>query len=50
VVGLTSELQPGRISPKIREATSVLELPAGTIARTGLLAGAQLEIAGAPAA
>jgi uncharacterized membrane protein (UPF0127 family) len=47
VVGLASDLQPGRISPKVREATSVLELPAGTIARVGLVAGAQLEIADA---
>jgi uncharacterized membrane protein (UPF0127 family) len=45
VVGLTPDLQPGRISPKVREATSVLELPAGTITRAGLVTGAQLEIA-----
>ena len=50
VVGLTSDLQPGRISPKVREATSVLELPVGTIARTGLVSGAQLEIADAETA
>jgi hypothetical protein len=50
VVGLTPDLQPGRISPKVREATSVLELPAGTIAGTGLVAGAQLEIVDAAAA
>src|SRR5262245_22465975 len=45
VVGLTSELQPGRVSPKVATATSVLELPVGTIARTGLQLGTQLEIA-----
>ena len=50
VVGLTSDLAPGRISPKVREATSVLELPAGTIARAGLVTGAQLEIAAGPPA
>jgi uncharacterized membrane protein (UPF0127 family) len=49
VVGLAPDLEPGRISPKVREATSVLELPAGTIAAAGLLAGAQLEIADAGA-
>src|SRR5215475_11848610 len=31
VVGLTSDLQPGRVSPKVSAATSVLELPTGTI-------------------
>jgi len=46
VVGLTSDLQPGRISPKIPGASSVLELPVGTIARTGLALGAQLAIDG----
>jgi hypothetical protein len=44
VVGLTTALAPGRISPKVPEATSVLELPAGTIERIGLVPGAQLEI------
>ena len=47
VVGLTSDLQPGRVSPKFAGATSVLELPAGTIARTGLAVGTQLAIDGA---
>ena len=46
VVGLTSDLQPGRVSPKFPGASSVLELPAGTIARTGLAVGAQLTIDG----
>jgi len=44
VVALVSRLAPGRISPKIRDATSVLELPAGTIERTGLALGTRLEI------
>lgn len=44
VVGLVSELRPGRVSPKFRDATSVLELPAGTIACTDLAIGAQLAI------
>src|SRR5512145_1637770 len=33
VVHLVSDLAPGRISPKVGSAASVLELPAGTIAR-----------------
>ena len=45
VVALVTELAPGRISPKVHAATSVIELPAGTIARTGLTVGAHLEIA-----
>jgi uncharacterized membrane protein (UPF0127 family) len=53
VVALVSRLAPGRISPKVRDATSVLELPAGTIEHAGLDLGARLEIldsaAGAPA-
>ena len=47
VVGLTSDLQPGRVSPKFAGTTSVLELPAGTIVRTGLAVGTQLAIDGA---
>jgi uncharacterized membrane protein (UPF0127 family) len=46
VVGLASDLQPGRVSPKFAGATSVLELPAGTIARTGVAVGTQLTIDG----
>jgi uncharacterized membrane protein (UPF0127 family) len=45
VVALVSRLAPGRISPKIPHATSVLELPAGTIEHAGLALGASLEIA-----
>jgi uncharacterized protein len=47
VVAVVSRLAPGRISPKVRDATSVLELPAGTIERAGLVIGARLEIADA---
>ena len=36
IVGLAAELQPWHVSPLVKAATSVLELPAGTIARTGL--------------
>ena len=48
VVHVVSDLAPGRISPKVNGATSVLELPAGTIARLGLTAGARLEIESIP--
>ena len=44
VVGLTEELRPWKISPLVKAATSVLELPAGTIARTGLQTGQLLTI------
>jgi hypothetical protein len=44
VVGLTADLRPWRISPLVKAATSVLELPAGTIARTGLALGSQLTL------
>ncbi len=37
-------LAPGKISPKVRGACSVLELPEGTLARTGVSVGAQVEI------
>jgi hypothetical protein len=47
VVALVERLEPGRISPKVRGATSVLELPAGTIAATGLTTGVHLDIAAA---
>jgi protein-S-isoprenylcysteine O-methyltransferase Ste14/uncharacterized membrane protein (UPF0127 family) len=45
VVHTVAALAPGRISPKVAAATSVLELPAGTIARTGLTTGATLALA-----
>ncbi len=44
IVGLAAELQPWRISPLVKAATSVLELPAGTIARTGLRADQALTL------
>lgn len=44
VVGLVERLQPGRISPKFARAASVLELPAGTIARSGVTPGATVHI------
>ena len=44
VVALAPQLRPWRISPLVKPATSVIELPAGSIARTGLAIGARLEI------
>jgi hypothetical protein len=44
VVALTPHLRPWRISPLVRQATSVIELPAGTVSRTGLAVGARLAI------
>ncbi len=37
-------LAPGRISPRVAEASSVLELPAGTLARAGLGEGSRIAI------
>ncbi len=48
VVGTASGLQPGRISPRIKEASSVLELPEGTLKRAGVGEGTQIEIVGEP--
>jgi protein-S-isoprenylcysteine O-methyltransferase Ste14/uncharacterized membrane protein (UPF0127 family) len=45
VVHAIRGLAPGRVSPRVRRATSVLELPAGTLARTGLAEGAHVTIA-----
>ena len=45
VVGLTESLRPWRVSPLVKAATSVLELPPGTIARSGLQAGQAVTIA-----
>ncbi len=39
-------LRPGAVSPRVASATSVLELPAGTLARVGLRAGAHIQIDG----
>lgn len=44
VVGAVSELAPNRISPKVGRAESVLELPVGSIARSGLVEGTELAI------
>jgi protein-S-isoprenylcysteine O-methyltransferase Ste14/uncharacterized membrane protein (UPF0127 family) len=46
VLRTVHELQPNRISPRVAGATSVLELPAGTLARVGLAEGVRLEIEG----
>lgn len=42
VVELAPELQPNRVGPVVREASFVLEVPAGTIARTGTQVGDQV--------
>jgi uncharacterized membrane protein (UPF0127 family) len=44
IVGLTPMLAPWRVSPLVRAATSVLELPAGTIGRAGLREGQTVTI------
>jgi hypothetical protein len=44
IVALVEDLEPGRVSPKVADATSVLELPPGTITRACLATGTQLEI------
>lgn len=44
VVRLIEGLAPGKVSPKVKEAESVLELPVGTIVRVGLTEGASLAI------
>jgi protein-S-isoprenylcysteine O-methyltransferase Ste14/uncharacterized membrane protein (UPF0127 family) len=46
IVRVVHGLRPGRISPRVPEATSVLEIPAGTVAPLGLDAGAQVAIDG----
>ena len=46
IVRTVSGLAPHRISPKVVEAQSVLELPVGTIAGADLTAGATLAIEG----
>jgi uncharacterized membrane protein (UPF0127 family) len=48
VVRALSDLAPWRVSPRVPDAESVLELPAGTIARAALAEGAQVVIEGAP--
>ena len=44
VVEALGFLPPNSISPKVTEATSVLELPAGTVDTVGLAPGSQIEI------
>lgn len=44
VVALAADLRPNRIGPVVRRARAVVELPAGTIARTGTRVGDQLVI------
>jgi protein-S-isoprenylcysteine O-methyltransferase Ste14/uncharacterized membrane protein (UPF0127 family) len=44
VVHAIAGLAPGTLSPKVPAATSVLELPAGTLARVGVAPGARLAI------
>jgi protein-S-isoprenylcysteine O-methyltransferase Ste14/uncharacterized membrane protein (UPF0127 family) len=44
VLRLIHALQPNRISPRVKDATSVLELPAGTLARAGLEEGGTVDI------
>jgi protein-S-isoprenylcysteine O-methyltransferase Ste14/uncharacterized membrane protein (UPF0127 family) len=44
IVELVSDLAPWKVSPKVTQAASVLELPAGTIARLGLRSGGTLVI------
>ena len=41
-------LAPGKVSPKVSDASSVLELPEGTLARTGVDVGAQIQIEPSP--
>jgi uncharacterized membrane protein (UPF0127 family) len=44
IVGLAPDLKPWRVSPLVRAATSVLELPAGTIARAAVREGQTVTI------
>ena len=44
VLRVVHALQPNRISPRVKGATSVLELPAGTLTRVGLTEGDRVEI------
>ena len=50
VVRALPRLAPWRISPLVRHAESVLELPAGTVERAGLAQGTQVVIEGEPVA
>ena len=44
VVHVEHDLQPWRFSPILRQAASVLELPSGTVAKTGTTLGDKIEI------
>jgi protein-S-isoprenylcysteine O-methyltransferase Ste14/uncharacterized membrane protein (UPF0127 family) len=46
VVRVIPGLPPGRISPLVKAASSVIELPVGTVARIGLEEGAVVEVQG----
>ena len=48
VVRTIGGLAPGKLSPRVAGASSVLELPLGTLARTGLTVGNAVEIEGDP--
>src|SRR5262245_51254895 len=50
VLRVVHDLQPNRISPRVKGATSVLELPAGTAVRVELMEGAEVEIRSVKAA
>jgi protein-S-isoprenylcysteine O-methyltransferase Ste14/uncharacterized membrane protein (UPF0127 family) len=49
VVHTIAALAPNRISPHVAEATSVLELPVGTVAHAQLAPGTQIEVEGTAA-
>jgi protein-S-isoprenylcysteine O-methyltransferase Ste14/uncharacterized membrane protein (UPF0127 family) len=44
IVRAIAAIPPGKISPRVGAATSVIELPAGTLAGAGLAEGARVEI------
>lgn len=44
VMHLIPDMAPGQVSPIVKGARATLELPAGTIARTGTQVGDQLEL------
>jgi hypothetical protein len=44
VLRVVHALRPNRISPRVKGATSVLELPAGTLRRVELTEGARVEL------
>jgi protein-S-isoprenylcysteine O-methyltransferase Ste14/uncharacterized membrane protein (UPF0127 family) len=46
VVRTIADLKPGKISPKVGDATSVLELPVGTLGAHGIAGGTRLAIHG----